>query len=141
MKNNTILRCPQDTLCGLELEGVSSFLRNFRDGGDQPSSPPSPARESGSAAPSWYSRGGLLRRGGGAGEGEGGGGAPAAAEGAAGGGGKGVTRKCSSVRLLRETRDVKLTRTMLKGLQQDFAVQVGFSCVVKMCVCLWYACV
>ncbi|CAN0419690.1 unnamed protein product, partial [Ectocarpus sp. 12 AP-2014] len=51
------------------------------------------------------------------------GGAPRSA-----GGGKGeekaLPRQCSSVRLLRETADVKLTRSTLNSLQQDFAVQL-----------------
>lgn len=129
---------PQDTLCGLELEGVSSFLRNFRDGG-APSPPPSPTREDIIAASSWYSRGGLLRRRGVGMEGEGEGASVEAATAAAAGGGEAaggtaVTRKCSSIRLLRETRDVKLTRTMLNSLQQDFAVQVLHFCLfLKSC--------
>lgn len=117
---------------------MSSFLRNFRDGGD-PSPPPSPPRETVIATSSWYSRGGLLRRGVTPAEGEGEGdpadaGAGAGAEGFRSAGGKGgVTRKCSSVRLLRETKDVKLTRTMLKSLQQDFAVQVRFFFILSDC--------
>ncbi|CAM9663908.1 unnamed protein product [Ectocarpus sp. 4 AP-2014] len=40
------------------------------------------------------------------------------------GGEKALPRQCSSVRLLRETADVKLTRSTLNSLQQDFAVQL-----------------
>lgn len=107
---------PQDKLCGLELEGVSSFLRNFRDGGDYspPPSPPPPTQDSNV---SWYNRGG---------KGWGGGGVSPAAGGGkgAGRGDRAVTRKSSSIRLLRACADVKLTRSTLNGLQQDFAVQV-----------------
>ncbi|CAM9756730.1 unnamed protein product [Scytosiphon promiscuus] len=39
-------------------------------------------------------------------------------------GAQAVTRKSSSVRLLRACSDVKLTRSTLNGLQQDFAVQL-----------------
>lgn len=111
----------QGTLCELELEGVSRFLRNFRDGGEY-SPPPSPPRP----LASWYSRSSKAWGVGGGGEGvsttataaEGGG------EGEGGGKGKVMTRQCSSVRLLRETGDVKLTRSTLNRLEQDFAVQV-----------------
>ncbi|CAB1117035.1 unnamed protein product [Ectocarpus sp. CCAP 1310/34] len=106
------LRSVEDTLCGLELEGVSSFLRNFRDGGDY-SPPPSPPRQE--ASSSWYNR---------AGKGWGGlGGGPRSARGEEGGE-KALPRQCSSVRLLRETAEVKLTRSTLNSLQQDFAVQL-----------------
>lgn len=108
---------------------MSSFLRNFRDGGDF-SPPPSPPREDppGGAAASWYVRGGLLHRGveGLRGAGAGGEEVPAttATKSTDEGLGKEMSRQCSSIRLLRETMDVKLTKTALNGLQQDFAVQV-----------------
>lgn len=116
------LRCAvssQDTLCGLEIEGVSRFLRGYREGDAPPSPPPMSCGQT--------SREATFRDG-------------ARASGTGGSGRRWSSSRhitapaiarSSSAQVLRAAWKIKVTRKTLECLQQDFAVQVGAGVVMR----------